>query len=90
MLEGEVQAAANHSEIVFWTIDHAEAQVVSPSDVPRESDFETGSELTEDFGFATEVIRLRMDSERVRRPLCVNDIPFAAAKNRANARPCVG
>ena len=86
-LEGEVQTAADHSEIVFWTIDHAEAQVVSPTDVPRESDFETGSELTEHFGFATEVISLRMDGERIRRPLCVKDIFFAAAKNRTRRLP---
>src|SRR5512140_2372280 len=32
---------------------------------------------------------LRIDSERVRRPLCVNDIPFAAAENRANTSPCI-
>src|SRR4026208_682161 len=90
MLEGEVQTAADHSEIVFWTIDYAEAQVVSPTDVPCESDFETGSELTERFGFATEVIRLCMDSESIRRPLGVKDILFAAAKNRTRACPCVG
>ena len=88
-LEGEVETAAEHSEIIFRTIDHAEAQVVSPTDVSRDSAFETGSELTEHFGFATEVIRLRMDSERVRRPLRVNDIPFAAAENRTDTRPRV-
>ena len=89
-LEGEVQAAADHSEIVFWTIDYAEAQVVSPTDVPCESDFETGSELTERFGLAAEVISLRMDGERIRRPLGMKDISFAAAKNRTRACPCVG
>ena len=88
-LEGEVETAADHSEIVFWTIDHAEAQVVSPTDMPGESDFDTGSELTDYFGFATEVIRLRVDSERVRRPLCVNDISFAAAENRTDTCPCI-
>src|SRR5436305_2569436 len=89
-LESEVETAAEHSEIVLRPIDHAEAQVVSPTDMPRESDFETGSELTDYFGFATEVIRLRMDSERVRRPLCVNDISFAAAENRTDTRPGIG
>ena len=82
MLEGEVQTAADHSEIVFWTIDRAEAQVVRPTDMPCESDFETGSELAEHLCFATEVIRLRMDSEGIRRPLGVNDILFAAAMSR--------
>src|ERR1044072_6197773 len=55
-LEREDETAANHSEIVFRSIDHAEAQVVSPTDMPRESDFETGPELTENLGFSTEMI----------------------------------
>ena len=41
-------------------------------------------------GFGAEVIRLCMDSERIRRPLRVNDIPFATAENRAHTRPCIG
>ncbi len=89
-LESEVEPAAEHSEIVFRSIDHAKAQVVSPTDVPRDSKFEAGSELTEHFGFATEVIRLRVDGERVGWSLCMNDIPFAAAENRADASPGVG
>jgi hypothetical protein len=89
-LEGEVETAAEHSKIVLRPIDHAEAQVVGPTDVSRDSAFETGSELAEHFGFATEVIRLRMDGERVRRPLCVNDISFAAAEDRTDTRPCIG
>src|SRR4030095_2787764 len=89
-LEGEVETAAKHSKIIFNSIDHTEAQVVSPTDMPRESDFETGSELTDHFGFATEVIRLRVDSERIWRPLCVKDISFAAAENCTDTSPCVG
>src|SRR5205823_7621652 len=89
-LESEVQTAADHSEIVFWTIDHAEAQVVSPTDMPRDSEFETGSELTEHLGFATEMIGLRMDSEGIWRPLCVKNISLAAAEDRPDPGPCVG
>jgi hypothetical protein len=47
ILEGEIEAAAKHSEIIFWPIDHAEAQIASQTDVPRDSEFETGSELAE-------------------------------------------
>ena len=90
MLEGEVQTAADHSEIVFWTIDHAEAQVVSPTDMPRESDFETGSELREYFSFAAEVVGLRIDKEGVWRSLRVKLVSFAAAENRAHTAPSVG
>ena len=86
-LEGEVETAAEHSKIVLRPIDHPEAQVVGPTDVSRDSAFETGSELAEHFGFGAEVIRLCMDSERIRRPLRVNDIPFATAENRAHTRP---
>jgi hypothetical protein len=57
--------------------------------MPCKSDFEAGSELAEHLGFATEVIGLRMDSERIGRPLCVKDIPFATAKNRTDSGPRV-
>jgi len=67
-------------KLFLLPVDHAEAQVVSPTDVPRDSKFETAPNWLSTFGFATEVIRLRMDSERVRRPLRVNDIPFTAAE----------
>ena len=90
MLKGEVEAAAEHSEIVLGSIDHAETQVVSPTDMPRDPEFEASSELANQFGFGTEVIRLCMDRERIRRPLRVNDISFAAAENRAHTRPCIG
>ena len=46
-LEGEVEAATKHAEIIFRPVDHAEAQVVSPTEVPRDSEFETGPELAE-------------------------------------------
>ena len=90
MLKGEVETAAEHSKIVFRSIDHAEAQVVGPTNMPRDSEFETSSKLADHFGFGTEVIGLRMDSERIGWPLRMNDISFAAAENRAHTRPCVG
>ena len=89
MSKGKIETASKHSEIILRPINDAKAQVVSPADVPRESEFETGSELTEHFGFAAEMFGLRINSERVRRPLCVNDIPFAAAKDRADTGPCI-
>jgi len=46
-LEGDIQAAAEHSEIIFRPINHAKTQVVSPTEVPRDSEFETGPELAQ-------------------------------------------
>ena len=46
-LEGEIEAGAEHSEIIFRPINHAKTQVVSPTEVPRDSEFETGPELAE-------------------------------------------
>jgi hypothetical protein len=89
-LEGEVETATDHSEIIFRSVDHAKAQVVSPTDMPRKSDFEAGTELTEHLGFATEVIRLRMNSESIGWSLSVKDIPLAAAKNCTDPGPRVG
>jgi hypothetical protein len=89
MLKGEIQAAPDHSEIIPWAVDYSETQVVSPTDVPRESDFETGSELREYFSFAAEVVGLRIDKEGVWRSLRVKLVPFAAAENRAHTAPGV-
>ncbi len=88
-LEGEVQTAADHSEIVSGSIDHAKTQVVSPTDVARESNFETGPELAEHFGFAAKMVGLRIDSKGVRRSLRMKLVPFAAAENRAHTSPCI-
>jgi len=88
-LEGEIQAATKHSEIILRAINYAEAQVINHRDVPREPKFETCPELTEHFGFGTEVIGLRIDSECVRRSLRVKGVSFAAAENRTHTRPCV-
>ena len=88
-LEGEIQAAAEHSEIIPGSIDHAKTQVVSPTDVPREPKFDTGTELAEQLRFAAEVFGLRIDSECVWRSLRVKLVPFAAAENRAHTRPCI-
>src|SRR5262249_13082551 len=88
-LEGEIQTAADHSEIIPGTVDDSETQVVSPTDVPRESDLETGSELREPFGLAAEVVGLRIDKEGIRRPLRVKLVPFATPENRTHPAPGV-
>jgi len=54
-LKGEIQAAAEHSEIIPGSIDHAKTQVVSPTEVSCEPKFETGAKLAEEFGFAAEM-----------------------------------
>ena len=88
-LEGKIQAAAKHSEIILRAINYAKAQVINHRDVPREPKFETGPKLAEDLGFATEMFGLRIDSECVRRSLRVKGVPLAAAENRADTRPCI-
>ena len=89
LLESEIQAAAEHSEIISRTVDYAEAQIVSPTKVTGDSEFETGSELAEHFGFTPEVIRLGMDLKGVGRSLRVKDVSFATAENRTDASPSV-
>ena len=89
MLKGEIEAAAEHSEIIPGPIDHTKTQVVRPTEMPREPKFETGAKLAEKFGFTAEMFGLRIDSERVRRSLGVKSISFAAAKNRPRTAPCI-
>src|SRR5207247_7378175 len=87
MLKGEIQPAAEHSEIVPGPVDHAKTQVIGPTEVACEPKFETGAKLGEHLGFAAEVFGLRIDSEGVRRSLRVKGVPFAAAENRAHTCP---
>src|SRR5438552_8303372 len=86
-LEGEIESASEHSEIIFRSVDYAETQIVRPTEVSRDSKFETSPELAEHFGFAAEMFGLCIDSEGVRRPLCVKGVRFAAAENRTHTRP---
>src|SRR5215831_16400547 len=88
-LKGEIYSAAEHSEIISRPVDYAEAQVINHRDMPREPKFETGPKLSEDLGFAAEMFGLRIDRECVRRSLRVKGVPFAAAENRADTRPCI-
>src|SRR5689334_3327331 len=83
----EIQAATNHSEIVPRSVDHPEAQIVGPTDMPRKSDFETGTKLSEHFRFAPGMRGFGVHSERIGWPLRVNGIALAAAKNRSYASP---
>jgi hypothetical protein len=89
ILESEIQAATEHSEIIPGSIDHAKTQVVSPTAVPCEPKFDTGAKLAEEFGFAAEMVGLRVNSEGIRRSLRVKLVPFAAAENRTETRPCI-
>jgi hypothetical protein len=88
-LEGEIQAATKHSEIIPRAINYAEAQVINHRDVSREPKFETGPKLAEDLRLATEMFGLRINKERVRRSLRVKDVSFATAENRTDASPSV-
>jgi hypothetical protein len=89
-LESKVETAPEHSKVISRSIDHTEAQIVGPTDMPRDSEFDAGSELAEHFSFATEVVRLRIHSERVGRTLRMKGLPFAAAENRADTGPRIG
>src|SRR4029453_237523 len=88
-LKSEIQAAADHSEIIPGAVDYSETQVVGPTDVPCESDFETGSKLREHFGLAAEVVGLCIDKKGVWRSLRMKLVPFAAAENCAHTAPGV-
>jgi len=89
MSKGEIETAAKHSEIVPGPVDHAETQVVGPTDVAREPEFDTSTELTEHLGFAAEMFGLRIDGEGVRGSLRVKLVPFAAAEDRPHTAPGV-
>ena len=89
MSKGEIETAPEHSEIIPGPVNDAETQVVSPTDVAREPEFDTSTELGEHFGLAAEMLGLRIDAEGVRRSLRVKLVPFAAAEDRPHTAPGV-
>ena len=87
MLKGEIDAAAEHSEIIPGPVDNAKTQVVRPTEMAGEPKFETGAKLGEEFGFTAEMFGLRINFERVRRPLRVERHHFRHRRKSPLHRP---
>src|ERR1043166_6240547 len=87
MLKGEIDPAADHSEIISRAVDHAKADIVDPADLRCDASLESGAELSEKFGVRAVMDGVSVGDEcvgrkdqRVREEL----IAFAAAKDRAD------
>ena len=50
ILEGEINAAAHHTEVVVWTVDKVPAEIINPADVRREANFEAAADLADSLG----------------------------------------
>src|SRR4029077_21233131 len=66
-LEGEINSAADHSEVVPRAFDHAEAEIVHPANVAGDPCFEPRPKLSEQFGLAAVMDRESIGDESIRR-----------------------
>ena len=65
LLEGEIDAAAGHGEVILWPIDNAPAQIIGPADVTSEPKFKTESEMADRFCLSIEMMTLRVDGGKL-------------------------
>jgi len=66
-LEGEIDSASDHSEIISRAFDHAEAEIVDPANVAGDPCFESRPKLAEQFGLAAVMDRESISDESIKR-----------------------
>jgi hypothetical protein len=64
-LEGEIDATADHREVILRPVDDAPAQVIGPSGVAGEAKFKTESEMADRFRLSVEVMTLRVNGGKL-------------------------
>src|SRR5262245_22061135 len=92
ILEGEINAAADLTKIIARSLDHAEADIVDPTDVGRDSCLQTGSKLANCFGVTAVVNRVSVGNESIRRNdkrVRMQTISFSATEDRSYPSPSV-
>jgi hypothetical protein len=45
ILEGEIETATHHAEVVRWTVHYVPAEIINPAEMRRDSDFNAATEL---------------------------------------------
>ena len=89
ILEGEINAAAHHAEVVVLPVHNILAEIVHPADVRSDPNFQTRAELADRLGGSTQVIgrgRGENDGIITRRSL-VKAFSLAAAEDGTASRP---
>ena len=93
MLEGEINSAPDHGEVVLWPIDDAPADIILPADVASEAIFKAKSKMADRFCLSVKMMALCVDGRKfvwkTRNRLRRHRIALAAAENRASSRPGV-
>ena len=47
LLEGEIETAAHHAEVVLRAVYHVPAEIIDPADMRRDADFNATTELAD-------------------------------------------
>jgi hypothetical protein len=78
-LEGEIETAAHHAEVVLRTIDDVPAEIINPADMWCKSDLNPSAELADQFCLG--ICILCADNAVT----CDKACPFPAAKDTTTA-----
>ena len=65
LLEGEVDAAADHGEVILRPFDDPPTQIIGPADVAGEAKFKAESEMADRFCLSIEMMTLRVDGGKL-------------------------
>ena len=65
ILEGEIDAAADHREVILRPINDAPAQVIGPADAAGAPKFKAESEMAERLCLAVKMMTLRIDGGKL-------------------------
>jgi hypothetical protein len=79
-LEGEINAGADHAEVVLGAIDHVPAEIADPPDMRSEADFNAAAELADCPGLGAVVGKISLRLVKVCALAAAED-PTASAKN---------
>src|SRR6266536_5572172 len=85
-LEGEINAGADHSEVVVPAINNVPAEITEPANVWREANFQAGAQLANRLGRGTQMIGCGNGENEI----ASGHVPafsLTAAKDCAAARP---
>ena len=85
-LEGEINAGADHSEVVVPTINNVPAEIIDPANVWREANFQAGTQLASRLGRGTQMIGCGNWENEMACGL-VKPFSLTAAKDCAATRP---
>jgi hypothetical protein len=65
LLEGQIDATADHNEIILRPVDDPPAQIIRPANIAREPAFKAEAEMAHHLGLSVEMMTLRVNGGKL-------------------------